>query len=359
MGAEAGQRRGAMLTGDRGGGENPGVTLHHDAKRTRPPGRRLAETEEGLAAQELQVLERERAALKRERAYIGQRLALADTARSCGERATRLHQRALDAGEHGRSISRITLPRGDRFSEDEPRDYYELEVVPDMRAGAARSRETAVRARLETLTARLHTIEREEKALEYRTELYRLREQELDRLESQLGDIEQGVPPEVAAELGEEESATATEATPGRGDREGRPGGGSRARSDSVIPTGPSAKDSGADRREQARFGLKVYVGVESEHNFYTGFSRNISTGGLFIASHEPLCIGQEVELLFTMPSGDVVHTPGRVAWVRDFNPDNPGSFPGMGVRFVDLTPDDAEKIRYFLEEREPLVYQD
>ena len=59
------------------------------------------------------------------------------------------------------------------------------------------------------------------------------------------------------------------------------------------------------------------------------------------------------------MPSGDVVHTPGRVAWVRQYKPDKPEEFPGMGVRFVDLTPDDAEQIRYFLEEREPILYQD
>jgi len=334
------------------------VPLPHDTKRGRPQGRRLSETEEALAAQELQILEREKAALKRERGYIGQRLAMAETAHDLTDRAARLHQQALAAGEGGRSISRITLPRGDRFAEDEPRDYLELEVVPDMRAGASRSRETAIRARLETLTARLHTIDREEKALEYRKELYRLRSQELDRLEGQLADIEDHTLDEqTMAEVAEAQADGSLDdaaMTPEEAQRA------ASERAESVVPTGAGAKEkTGAERRDQPRFGLKIYVGVESEHNFYTGFSRNISTGGLFIATHEPLSIGQEIELLFTLPAGDVVHTPGRIAWVRDHNPDNPDDFPGMGARFVDLSPEDAEKIRYFLEEREPLVYQD
>jgi len=331
----------------------------------RTHGRRLADTEEALATQEQQILERETASLKRERGYIGQRMAMAETARQLADRAARLHQRALAMGEQGRSISRLTLPRPDRLAEDEAHDYTELEVVPDLRSGAVRAREAAVRARLETLTARLHTIDREERALQYRTELYELRAQELDRLEGVLKRMERGADYDEAMRATEQEPDTAVFRSSGEVPAPEPEPVGTRPpppppRQPSLVPTGPTAaRTKTEDRRREPRFGLKVYVGVESEHNFYTGFSRNISTGGLFIATHEALDIGQEVELLFTMPSGDVVHTPGRVAWVRQYKPDKPEEFPGMGVRFVDLTPDDAEQIRYFLEEREPILYQD
>ena len=55
--------------------------MQHDPRPSRPVGRRLADTEEALSTQEQQILERETAALKRERGYIGQRMAMSETAR--------------------------------------------------------------------------------------------------------------------------------------------------------------------------------------------------------------------------------------------------------------------------------------
>ena len=38
--------------------------------------------------------------------------------------------------------------------------------------------------------------------------------------------------------------------------------------------------------RAAERFDLEVKVDLESDHNFYTGLTQNISAGGLFIATH-------------------------------------------------------------------------
>lgn len=113
------------------------------------------------------------------------------------------------------------------------------------------------------------------------------------------------------------------------------------------------------ERRRERRFGLKVFVGLESEHNFYTGLSRNISSGGLFIATHRPLDMGAEVELLFQLPSGGPMHTHGQVTWVRPADPARPDRAPGMGVRFIDLSPEQSQQIRAFVRDRRPLLIQD
>ena len=128
------------------------------------------------------------------------------------------------------------------------------------------------------------------------------------------------------------------------------------------APAPRAAEAPGVDddeRRRERRFGLKVFVGLESEHNFYTGLSRNISSGGLFIATHRPLDIGAEVELLFQLPAGGPMHTHGQVTWVRAAHPDRPGRAPGMGVRFIDLSPEQSQQIRAFVRDREPLLIHD
>ncbi len=297
-----------------------------------------------METREEELLERERSVIKRERGYIGRRLALAETARGLADRAGALYQRAQQGGPDAESVAKLTAPRPDRFADDDTKGYEALEVAQPSRYSALEAREAAVRKRQEALSARSRGIEQEEKALEYRQELYRLRIQELDRIEETLRRLQ---------------SAAAAAPPPGPG------GGPSPAAAVAGSPSTPATNqapvpvDDDDERRRQNRYGLKVFVGLESEHNFFTGFSRNISSGGLFIATHDVLDIGQEVELLFQLPSGTTLHTCGQVTWVRGFDPDRPGKFPGMGVKFVDLSPEESSYIRDFLEDREPILYED
>ena len=57
---------------------------------------------------------------------------------------------------------------------------------------------------------------------------------------------------------------------------------------------GPVAGAPGTspDDRRQARRRYQVEVGVASDHNVYTGFTEDISSGGLFVATHDILPIG-------------------------------------------------------------------
>ena len=97
---------------------------------------------------------------------------------------------------------------------------------------------------------------------------------------------------------------------------------------------------------------------ASSEHNFFVGFSRNVSAGGIFIATHNLLPIGHEVELKFYLPKGDCIMTRGLVQWVRDYNEATDTS-PGMGIQFTGLGQDDIARIEQVIATREPLIYED
>lgn len=124
-------------------------------------------------------------------------------------------------------------------------------------------------------------------------------------------------------------------------------------------PPGPPglALASKATKRQRPRVRMQAAVDVQSDDNFFNGFSSNISDGGLFVATVNLVPLGTEVDLSFTLPSGARIETKGVVRWVREVNDKLPEAFPGLGVQFKELDPAALQAIEAFLAEREPLFY--
>ncbi len=118
---------------------------------------------------------------------------------------------------------------------------------------------------------------------------------------------------------------------------------------------------AGRERRIFPRLGLQVEVSVNSEHNFYTGFTENISEGGVFIATYNYLPIGTRFKFSFTLPDSEQpIEAIGEVRWVREYSgEDDAGVSPGMGVRFVQIDEADLGRIKRFLQQRDPLFYDE
>lgn len=110
-------------------------------------------------------------------------------------------------------------------------------------------------------------------------------------------------------------------------------------------------------KRQRPRVRMQAAVDVQSDDNFFNGFSSNISDGGLFVATVNLVPLGTEVDLSFTLPSGARIETKGVVRWVREVNDKLPEAFPGMGVQFKELDPAALQAIEAFLAERDPLFY--
>ena len=113
--------------------------------------------------------------------------------------------------------------------------------------------------------------------------------------------------------------------------------------------------------RASERFDLEVKVDLESDHNFYTGLTQNISAGGLFIATHHLRRIGDQITLKFTLPGSDkVVAVETEVRWIRENSAlMRADGGTGMGVRFINLSPEAKAAIDSFVQSRESLYYDD
>ena len=114
-------------------------------------------------------------------------------------------------------------------------------------------------------------------------------------------------------------------------------------------------------QRRAERHQVEVSVDFESDSNFYAGLTQNISTGGLFIATHLIRKVGERIYLKFTLPgAAKAIEVETEVRWIRENSSlMRTESSPGMGVRFIDMAPSDAQTIQKFLESRESLLYDD
>jgi uncharacterized protein (TIGR02266 family) len=135
------------------------------------------------------------------------------------------------------------------------------------------------------------------------------------------------------------------------------PGGEPSSLEEAIALTVGAARPS--QRREQKRVRVQTQVDLQSDANFYMGFSANISEGGIFVATVSAAPIGTEVDLSFSLPSGEQIACRGVVRWVREVNDQLPDSFPGLGVQFCDLDPEAYEAIRRFVSGRDPIFYVD
>ena len=111
-----------------------------------------------------------------------------------------------------------------------------------------------------------------------------------------------------------------------------------------------------AERRRAPRVAMQASVGVHSETNFFTGFTENISEGGVFIASLCPPEMGTELDVDIAVGEGESRRFRGRVAWMRS---DETGQPTGCGVQFTDVTPEQREVLDRMLQTagRDPLFY--
>jgi uncharacterized protein (TIGR02266 family) len=120
------------------------------------------------------------------------------------------------------------------------------------------------------------------------------------------------------------------------------------------LPSSP-APVPGSERRKSSRIPMQTEVDLSSETNFYSGFSTDLSDGGLFVATCNVAEIGTEVDLAFTLPTGQRIESRGVVRWIREFNDRTPEVFPGVGIEFVDIKPATSEAIQAFMRTREPM----
>ncbi len=95
------------------------------------------------------------------------------------------------------------------------------------------------------------------------------------------------------------------------------------------------------NKRRSPRMTVKLEV-FYGKNEMLPGQTVNISAGGVFLESDNPLPIGEKLKLKLRLPGNDhPILCQGLVAWVNILtSPINIAMPPGMGVEFIDLKDD-------------------
>ncbi len=100
------------------------------------------------------------------------------------------------------------------------------------------------------------------------------------------------------------------------------------------------------ERRGALRANAVIPVEVRDARGFSLYSTRDISSTGLFFDRAIPFAQGIRVSLALTLPGeGLAIRCDGEVVNV----PDKKGY--GMGIRFLDIAPDDARRVEEFAKE--------
>lgn len=112
----------------------------------------------------------------------------------------------------------------------------------------------------------------------------------------------------------------------------------------------PSTDYVAAERREHERVQLDVQVDLFGDTNFYTGFSADISEGGIFVETYAQHAVGELVRVRFTLPDdAEPIEAVTTVRWLRVRNDAN-DTHPGLGLKFVEISPEALGRINEFVQ---------
>ncbi len=96
-----------------------------------------------------------------------------------------------------------------------------------------------------------------------------------------------------------------------------------------------------SNRRRYTRHHLEIRVSYPQRNSFFSEYTRNISHGGMFIATHKPLPEGTKLQFVLEIPGEEApLHLQGEVRWC--VRPEDmvgirrpmPDLEPGMGIAF-------------------------
>lgn len=102
--------------------------------------------------------------------------------------------------------------------------------------------------------------------------------------------------------------------------------------------------------RKSERLQHELLVAYRTVDGFITDWAVNISRGGMFINTRNPLSVGSIVRLIVSLPDAAFpFDLTGRVIRVHPHDP-NSDMAPGMGIEFVDVDEEKRARLERFVE---------
>ena len=107
------------------------------------------------------------------------------------------------------------------------------------------------------------------------------------------------------------------------------------------------------DKDTRGPVNLRIKFRSESLQQFIERYGVDVSRGGIFIRTREPLPVGTRLKLDFQLvDTAPLFQGDGTVVWIREHDASRAGVTPGMGVRFDRLTPESQTTLDTILEEK-------
>jgi len=98
-----------------------------------------------------------------------------------------------------------------------------------------------------------------------------------------------------------------------------------------------------SDKRKNERIKKEIKSEVLADEHASFSSTVDLSKGGIFISTPEPLNNGSEVNMLIHIPGHDELEVQGLVRWVR--MEDTESARAGMGIEFINVSNDLKKKI--------------
>jgi type IV pilus assembly protein PilZ len=109
------------------------------------------------------------------------------------------------------------------------------------------------------------------------------------------------------------------------------------------------------EHRQDSRFDVHIRVDYASRNMFLSNYVTNLSNGGLFIQTDNPLPVQSEILVTLTLPkTHTVIRAKGRVAWTYDIKKGTGRIIPGMGIKLMDLSIENKSVIKNYIQGLSP-----
>jgi len=118
------------------------------------------------------------------------------------------------------------------------------------------------------------------------------------------------------------------------------------------------------ERRIQPRVPIALRVEYKRLNSFFADYTKNISRGGTFIRTANPLAIGTEFMFHLAVPSlEEPISIRGKVQWIVKEGEATESQEPGMGIGFVYGSEVDRDRIattveNLMVEQLGPVLYE-
>ena len=107
-----------------------------------------------------------------------------------------------------------------------------------------------------------------------------------------------------------------------------------------------------SERRRHRRILVNWPVVVQTPRGVIEGETRDISEGGIFVEYPEHPDLGEEFQAIIKPSRDRTIMVTGKKAWCGNININGKTSYSGMGVRFMEISPEDRQFISALVEKK-------